>query len=364
MREHADGDFPFANDFNALVRDALEGSTQVESGCAVSDGGTDDMSVSVASGSVVIDGAEYSISSQSVSLASADADYPRYDLIIADSSGATDVTGTASSTPKAPSIPSKSVLLAIVEVPEGVSGVTDAEINDARVILDGIANTAIAALENLNEGNSFSGYPLKHGTDVDAESDLHHSRPQPGNHLTEQTNGSTWDVSGNPLQTIDRWSHTGTGVSKTWDTGSINFDQVRVIAFTNADTSTDGPTYSTNIQINGYTDGYSYWYDTSADTDQITTNSSGRLPVANGEYYYGGNISAFIIYDFFATQVDGVHFTSDSSSVDEDNDRFPLAGDVGNSSGSEVIESVQVNINADSGCDYYKASAVVQGRNY
>lgn len=176
MREHTDGDFLFANDFNALVRDALEGSTQVESGCGVSDGSTQDMSVEVASGAVVIDGTEHSITAQSVALASADADNPRYDLVVADSSGAKAVTGTASATPKAPSIPSGSVLLAVVEVPAGASGVTDGEINDARVILDGIANTAISALENLAEGEAFSGYPLQHGTDVDAASDAHHPR--------------------------------------------------------------------------------------------------------------------------------------------------------------------------------------------
>lgn len=174
MREHTDGDFPFANDFNALVRDALGGGTQVESGCAVSDGGTDDTSVEVASGAVVIDGTEYSISNQTVNLASADPDQSRYDLVVADSSGAKSVTGTASSTPKSPSIPSGSVLLAIVEMSADSDGVTDSNIHDARVILDGIANTAIAALESLDGSDSFSGYPLTHGTDVDAPSDAHH----------------------------------------------------------------------------------------------------------------------------------------------------------------------------------------------
>lgn len=167
MREHTDGDFPFANDFNALVRDALEGGTQVESGCAVSDGGTDDMSVSVASGTVVIDGVEHSISNQTVNLADANPEDPRYDLVVADSSGASSFAGTASNSPKAPSIPSGSVLLAIVEVPVGVSGVVDTEINDARVIFDGIANTAITALENLAEGDAFDSYPLSN-SDVGA----------------------------------------------------------------------------------------------------------------------------------------------------------------------------------------------------
>lgn len=198
MREHTDGDFPFANDFNALVRDALEGGTQVGDGCTVSDGGTDDTSVEVASGTVVIDGTEQSIPNQTVDLASADPDAPRYDLVVADASGARSVTGTPGETPNAPSIPDDGALLAIVEVPAGATGVTDTEIHDARVVLDGIANTAIAALENLDEdetfdayplsnddvsalnaldaGESFSEYPLRHGVDVDAGPSAHHTR--------------------------------------------------------------------------------------------------------------------------------------------------------------------------------------------
>jgi hypothetical protein len=160
VRTHRDGEFPFANDFNAMAQ-ALEAGTQVESGCAVSDGGTDDLSLDVSAGSVVLDGTEASVGAQSVTLSGADADHDRYDLVVADGSGnASVVTGTASATPQAPSIPDGTVLLAIVEVPAGASGVTEANVNDARVVLDGIASTAIAALANLAAGEQFSGYPL------------------------------------------------------------------------------------------------------------------------------------------------------------------------------------------------------------
>ncbi len=144
MREHTDGEFPFANDFNAVVRDALAGSTLVESGCTVSDGGTNDLSLDVASGEVVVNSTDASVSSQSVTLGSANADNPRYDLVVADDTGAASVVaGTASSTPQAPSIPSDSVLLAVVEVTAGASGVTDADIYDARAVLSGIPNDVV-----------------------------------------------------------------------------------------------------------------------------------------------------------------------------------------------------------------------------
>jgi hypothetical protein len=65
-------------------------------------------------------------------------------------------------------------------------------VNDARVVLDGIANTAIAALANLAAGNQFSGYPLTHGVDTDAQPSAHHSRPSPGNALVE--NSGAFDV--------------------------------------------------------------------------------------------------------------------------------------------------------------------------
>lgn len=135
MREFEDGDFPFANEWNAVVRDALTG-TCVTVGCVVSGDGTEDFSLSVASGSVAIGGDEYGVNSQTVSLQSADPDQPRYDLVVVGSDGTADaVSGTPSSTPRAPSIPEGHVLLAIVEVPADAAGVTDADVFDSRVVI-------------------------------------------------------------------------------------------------------------------------------------------------------------------------------------------------------------------------------------
>jgi|GEM_PF-2859084 len=136
MREHTDGSFPFANDFNAVVRDALASGTLVRSGCTVDDGGSNDLTLNVDSGDVFVNGSSVSVSGQSVTLDGADADHDRYDIVVVDGSGsAATVTGTATGTPKAPSIPSNAVLLAIVEVPADASGVTGTEINDARAVV-------------------------------------------------------------------------------------------------------------------------------------------------------------------------------------------------------------------------------------
>lgn len=143
MRELQDGDFTFANEWNALTRDALQG-TSVVSGCAVSDGGTNDMTISVASGRVAIDGIEYEVAQQSLTLQSADADDVRYDTVVVGTDATAEiVTGTPSPTPKAPPIPADHVLLGTVEVPAGASGVTDANIFDGRVV-PGPATTAEA----------------------------------------------------------------------------------------------------------------------------------------------------------------------------------------------------------------------------
>lgn len=139
MRQHVDGDFPFANDFNAVARGALTGDC-VLSGCSVTDGGTDDMNVDVASGTITYDGVATSISSTSKTLDAADGSNDRYDLLVAGDDGTVDVvTGTPSTEPAAPAIPDNHVLLAIVHVVAGTSGVTDGDINDARAVMSDIS---------------------------------------------------------------------------------------------------------------------------------------------------------------------------------------------------------------------------------
>lgn len=134
MRRHYDGDFPHGADFNAVAVDALQG-TAISDGCLVDDGGTNDMSLSVAAGTARINDNRVGVSSQSVTLDAADGSYDRYDLVVVGTDGvAQKVTGTPASTPAAPQVPTDHVVLAVVYVQAGVSGVTDADIKDARAV--------------------------------------------------------------------------------------------------------------------------------------------------------------------------------------------------------------------------------------
>ena len=158
MREHTDGDFPFANDFNAVVRDALASGTLVRSGCTVSDSGSNNLQVSIASGDVFVDGNEIAIDSQSVTLAESDSEHDRYDLVVVDDTGtAQDVTGVASSTPTAPSIPSDAALLAIVAVQAGATDMVGAEIYDARVVVELVNGTLQHSSMTIDAGHSLTG---------------------------------------------------------------------------------------------------------------------------------------------------------------------------------------------------------------
>lgn len=154
MREHVDGDFPFANDFNSIVQ-ALN-SRYIESGLKVTDGGTNDLTVNIASGAASINGTSISPSSQTVTLQSADSTDDRYDLVVIGQDGTAErVTGTASTSPNAPSIPADHALLAIIFVQAGVSGVTDGDIYDARGIFgsrysDEEAQDAVGSILNDN----------------------------------------------------------------------------------------------------------------------------------------------------------------------------------------------------------------------
>lgn len=133
MREHVDGDFPFAADFNALAR-ALADDASVVSGCRVAGNGTEDMTLEVSDGAVRIGGTKYEVASQAVTLDGADGD-DRYDLLVAGTDGDVEaVTGVPGTTPRAPSIPSDHAVLAVAAVAAEASGVLDEDVFDARAL--------------------------------------------------------------------------------------------------------------------------------------------------------------------------------------------------------------------------------------
>lgn len=111
--------------------------TGVVTGCAVTAQGTPDMTVAVAAGSVTLGGAvPATVSSGNVTITAADATSPRFDLIVANSSGTKSATaGTPSSNPVFPAIPANSVVLAAVYIPAGATSITSARIIDKRAFI-------------------------------------------------------------------------------------------------------------------------------------------------------------------------------------------------------------------------------------
>lgn len=139
--EDPTGKFPQAEpdkvDFDILVA-GLNG-TGIISGGAVTAQGSPDMTVAVAAGSVQVatTAPAQTVAAGNVVITAADSSNPRFDLVVADNTGAKSaVQGTASATPVFPAIPANSVVLAAVYVPAGATTITTARIVDKRVMLN------------------------------------------------------------------------------------------------------------------------------------------------------------------------------------------------------------------------------------
>jgi len=127
-----EGNIAHAPEIYNIVRGCkLDG---VESGCAVTQHSTPNMSVDVASGTVWIGSSKLTIAATTKTINAADPSNPRIDIITVDSSGNVNYTaGTASSTPAMPDIPANSILLAMIYVQAGATAIYDSDIRDERV---------------------------------------------------------------------------------------------------------------------------------------------------------------------------------------------------------------------------------------
>ena len=159
MRDFADGEFPFANDFNAITRS--RDNYYVESGMTPSVGSGMDTDIAV--GNIIVDGIPMAYAGGSVTHAAEATLARRYDLVCAYSSSANAaiiiVQGTVNK--KAPAIPAGYILLAVVQIDNG-STAPDA-VNDARItLLDrnvvkvGFPDNRIMTLEDDFLGTSLS----------------------------------------------------------------------------------------------------------------------------------------------------------------------------------------------------------------
>lgn len=126
----------FSTDIDILV--AGIGGSGVVSGCAVTAQGSPDMTLAVASGSVIIAGTTATVTGANVTITTANATNPRIDLVVVDNSGALSVTaGTAAVNPAVPAIPASSIVLAMVYVPAGDTAIQTNQITDKRITVPG-----------------------------------------------------------------------------------------------------------------------------------------------------------------------------------------------------------------------------------
>lgn len=129
---------PDSIDFNILTSGI--GGNGIVSGCAVTAQGTPDMTVAVGSGTVIISGTATVVTSGNLSIGTASATDPRFDLITVDGSGVKAVlAGTASDNAVFPSPGSDVVVLASVYVPANAGTITLSQIVDKRVFISAIA---------------------------------------------------------------------------------------------------------------------------------------------------------------------------------------------------------------------------------
>jgi hypothetical protein len=163
---------PSVADMNAAIAAATgSGGTipdGVVSGCGVAYSGTG-LTFNMSAGSFYLDNTLYSATSQSVTLAAADATNPRIDVLYVDTSGTFGkITGTAAANPSQPSVDSSSQLyLTFVLVPAAatsLSGITNETIYDEGTEWTPTASGSGFTVNSTN--NPFSGTKCVEGTSV------------------------------------------------------------------------------------------------------------------------------------------------------------------------------------------------------
>lgn len=124
----------FFQEYLDVLVAGIMGTDCVLSGCAVAAQGSPDMTVAIAKGSVLSNGALFAVTAGNVAIGAADATNPRFDLVVVSSAGAKAVrAGTAAANPKPPARNSNDVVLAVVYVPAADTAIDTAQINDLRI---------------------------------------------------------------------------------------------------------------------------------------------------------------------------------------------------------------------------------------
>lgn len=120
-------------DFDILAA-GIDG-TGVYQGAAVTAQGTPDMTLAVAAGTVHVGNTTCDVAAGNVTIPTAHATNPRFDLVVVNNSCTKSVTaGTAAASPVFPSIPANSVVLAAIYVPANDTAIASNQIADKRVL--------------------------------------------------------------------------------------------------------------------------------------------------------------------------------------------------------------------------------------
>lgn len=163
------GDSPlqsiFFHEYIDILVAGISGIDCVLSGGAVTGGAN--MTPSVAKCGVLSNGVLRAVAANTVTIGTADATNPRFDLIVVDSSGALQVrAGTAAASPKPPARTANDVVLGVVYVPAGDTAIATTQIIDMRVMREQgpiviyksttaeTTNTTASAVHVLDKTNS------------------------------------------------------------------------------------------------------------------------------------------------------------------------------------------------------------------
>jgi hypothetical protein len=119
-----------------VLSDGLQGNNFVLSGCALTGGA--DMTPAIAKGAVMTAGVLKPVTAGDVTIGTADATNPRFDLVVVNSSGTKAVrAGTAAAVPKPPARTANDVVLYVCYVPANDTSIETTKCVDMRVFRNG-----------------------------------------------------------------------------------------------------------------------------------------------------------------------------------------------------------------------------------
>lgn len=118
-----------------ILQAGIAGTECVLLGCACTPQGSPNMTVAVSKGAVLTNSVLKPVTAGNVTITTADATNPRFDVIVVDSSGTKQVrAGTAAAAPKPPVLTANDVALAVVYVPANDTTIAANQIVDLRVM--------------------------------------------------------------------------------------------------------------------------------------------------------------------------------------------------------------------------------------